>query len=213
MRVKVLSRKKVESGEAEGCDAVISIRGSTSRNEPELAAALAQATRGESARQLRLYFDDVGLPTYRHLIGPTMTQISDAVAFGRSIVHGHNLFDGPIADPLIAVHCEQGRSRSSAVALALLADHHGPGNEVAAVNELMRGDINDRMYPNPLAVSLADACLFRYGRLESSLAELSARFHQWRAVWQEVALDPEGTSERAERMVRRKKRDTEQPDG
>ena len=207
MRVKVLSRAEVESGEAEGCDAVISIRGSTSRNEPQLVAALAQATRGESARQLRLLFDDVGLPTYRHLLGPTMTQISDAVAFGRSVISGHNLFDGPIADPLIAVHCEQGRSRSAAVALTLLADYHGAGNERDAVNVLLRIDSLDWMYPNPLAISLADACLFRYGRLESVLAELSPRFFQWRAVWQEIALDPEGTWERAERMVRRKKRD------
>jgi hypothetical protein len=51
MRIKVLSWTEVENGEALSADAVISIRGSTSRAEPELAAALVQATRGESGRQ------------------------------------------------------------------------------------------------------------------------------------------------------------------
>lgn len=140
MRIKVLSRKEVENGEALGADAVISIRGSTSRAEPDLAAALAQATRGESARLLRLKFDDVGLVTYRHLVGPSMAQIQDAVDFGKSIISGHSLFDGPVDDPLVIIQCEQGCSRSSAIALALLADHHGPGNESVAVNDLMRGE-------------------------------------------------------------------------
>ena len=50
MRIKVLSRSEVESGAAEGADGVISIRGTASGSEPELATALVQATRGESAR-------------------------------------------------------------------------------------------------------------------------------------------------------------------
>jgi len=208
MRIKVLSRKEVESGEALGADGVISIRRSTSRSEPDLTAALVQATRGETARLLRLSFDDIGLATYRHLVGPTMAQIQEAVEFGRSIIDGRTLFDGPVPDPVVAIHCEHGKSRSSAIALTLLADHHGAGAEQDAVNALMRGDVSDRMCPNSLAVNLADACLWRYGRLVSALAELSARFHQWRAVWQEIALDPQGTWERAERMVRRKKRDS-----
>ena len=163
MRIKVLSRKEVESGEALGADGVISIRGSTSRSEPDLTAALVQATRGEIARLLRLSFDDIGLATYRHLVGPTMAQIQEAVEFGRSIVHGQNLFDGPVANPLVAIHCEHGKSRSSSIGLALLADHHGAGNEHDAVNALMRVDSLDRMYPNPWVISLADACLFDMG--------------------------------------------------
>jgi len=208
MRVKVLSRREVEAGEAIGADAVISIRGSAPRTEPELAAALAQATRGESARLLRLHFDDVALPTYRHLVGPTMEQVSTAVAFGRAIISGDNLFDVAVDDPLIAVHCEHGRSRSAAIALALLADHHGVGNETAAVAELMRGDITDRAHPNPLAISLADACLWRYGRLEAALVELSANYVRWREVWREIALDPDAAWLRAARAVRRKKQDS-----
>ena len=206
MRIKVLSKKEILAGEALGADGVISIRGSSSGDEPELAAALAQATRGERARLLRLAFDDIALATYRHLVGPTMTQISDAVEFGRSIVDGRNLFDGAVTDPLIVVHCEHGKSRSAAIALAVMADHLGAGAEHEAVNALMRGDVNDRQYPNPLVISLADASLWRYGRLETALAELSPRFFQWRAVWQEIALDPDGTWERAERAVARRKR-------
>lgn len=206
MRIKLLSRHDVEAGQAQGCDGIISIRGSASRLEPDLAATLTQATRGESARLLRLHFDDVGLPTYRHLVGPTMAQISAAVDFGRAIVSGHNLFDGPVENPLVAIHCEHGQSRSAAVGLALLADHHGAGAERDAVNVLMRDDINDRQHPNPLAISLADSCLWRYGRLEAALAELSPRFYRWRAVWREIALDPEAAWKKAERAVARRKR-------
>ena len=88
MRVRVLSRAEVEAGGAEGAHAVISIRGSADASEPELCAALAQATGGESARLLRLSFDDIGLAQYDRFVGPTMTQITDAIEFGRCVVDG-----------------------------------------------------------------------------------------------------------------------------
>lgn len=202
MRIKVLSRMEVESGSADGADGVISIRGSTVGNEPELATALAQATRGESARLLRLSFDDIGIPAYGHFRGPTMSQIQDAIEFGRSIVDGRKLFDGPSAEPpLIAVHCEHGKSRSAAIALALLADHFGAGHEHDTVNELMRTDVESRMHPNPLVVSLADASLFRYGRLDVALAELSPRYLQWRDLWRKIVVDPDAYWEKASRIL------------
>jgi hypothetical protein len=105
MRVRVLSRREVESGGAEGADAVISIRSTAVAHEPGLALALTQATRGESARLLRLSFDDIALAAYGRQIGPTMDQIRDALQFARSIVEGRSLFDGPAPDPLIVVHC------------------------------------------------------------------------------------------------------------
>lgn len=192
MRIKVLSRREVEVGGAEGVDAVISIRPTAVGNEPKLALALAQATRGESARLLKVSFDDIGVPTYDHLVGPTMDQVSDAIGFGRSIVDGRRLFDGPTADPLIAVHCEFGKSRSSAIALALLADYLGAGSEREAISVLMRHDVETEMHPNPLIVSLADAYLFRYGRIDEALAEQSARYVKWRDFWRAAALDPDG---------------------
>lgn len=207
MRVKVLSRAEVESGAAEGADAVISIRGSAASSEPELATALVQATRGESARLLKLSFDDIGMPEYGHFIGPTMAQVSDAIAFGRSIVDVQHLFDGPsAAPPLIAIHCEHGRSRSAAIALALLADHFGVGRERDAVNMMMRMDVEGRMHPNPLVVSLADACLFRYGRLDAALIELSPRYVSWRDLWLKIAADPDAYWEQAERALSQRRR-------
>ena len=202
MRVKVLSRAEVESGAAEGADAVISIRGSAASSEPELATALVQATRGESARLLKLSFDDIGMAEYGHFIGPTMTLVSDAIAYGRSIADGRHLYDGPSgAPPLIVVHCEHGKSRSAAIALALLADHFGVGHERDAVNMMMRTDVEGRMHPNPLVVSLADACLFRYGRLDAALIELSPRYASWRDLWRKISADPDAYWEQAERAV------------
>jgi predicted protein tyrosine phosphatase len=77
-----------------------------------------------------------------------MTQIADAIEFGRRVIDGGSFFDGPSAGPpLIAIHCEHGKSRSAAVALALLADRLGDGRERDAVNTLLRGDIENRMHP------------------------------------------------------------------
>ena len=202
MRIKVLSRKEVEAGGAEGADAVISIRATAVADEPELATALAQATRGESARLLRLSFDDIGMPEYEHYRGPTMTQIADAIDFARAIADGRCLFDGPSTEPpLIAVHCEYGKSRSAAIALALLADHYGDGCERDAVNDLMRSDTEDRMHPNPLVVNMADACLWRYGRLDAALAEVSPRYVGWRDLWRQIAADPDAYWQQAERAL------------
>ena len=87
------------TGGAEGADAVISIRGSTESAERDLTIALAQATRGESARLLKLAFDDIGMERYGHFLGPTMRQVADAIEFGRHVVDGGGFFDGPSAEP------------------------------------------------------------------------------------------------------------------
>ena len=209
MRIRVLSRMEVEAGGAEGADGVISIRAAGVASEAELATALVQATRGESARLLKLSFDDIGMPTYGHFVGPTMAQVSDAIDFGRAIVDGRHLFDGPSAEaPLIAVHCEHGKSRSAAIALDLLADHYGDGRERDAVNELMRTDVESRMHPNPLVVSLADASLFRYGRLDAALADLSPRYVSWRDLWRRIVVDPDAYWEQAVRALSHRGRRT-----
>ena len=201
MRLRILSRTEVEAGGAEGADAVISIRGVADGNEPELALAIAQATGGESARLLKLSFDDIGMAKYGHFVGPTVHDISEVVEFGRQIADGRYLFDGPSADPLIVVHCEHGKSRSAAIALALLADHFGDGFEADAVNNLLRADVENRIHPNPLIVSLTDACLFRYGRLEDALAAQSPRYVQWRQLWRDISANPDAYWEKAKRVL------------
>jgi predicted protein tyrosine phosphatase len=202
MRVRVLSRVEVEAGGAEGADAVISIRSSTELVEPDLAIALTQATGGESARLLRLSFDDIGMERYGHFVGPSMAQITDAIEFGRRVIDGGSFFDGPSAgSPLIAIHCEYGKSRSPAVALALLADHLGDGRERDAVNTLLRGDIENRMHPNPLVIGLTDDCLFRYGRINAALGELCPRYAKWRELWRNIAENPDAYWEKARRVL------------
>jgi predicted protein tyrosine phosphatase len=127
-----------------------SIRAATDSVEPHLAIALAQATGRESARLLRLSFDDVGMERYGHFVGPRIAQITDAVEFGRRVIDDAWFFDGPSTEPPpIAIHCEHGKSRSSAIALALLADHLGDGREREAVNTLLLSDVENRMHPNP----------------------------------------------------------------
>ena len=98
-----------------------------------------------------------------------------------------------------------GVSRSAAMALALLAQELGPGAEAAAVAALLRGDPEGRMHPNSLLVSMADSCLFRYGRLEAALADACPRYVKWRDHWREVALDPERHWRQA-RRIRMKRR-------
>jgi predicted protein tyrosine phosphatase len=202
MRVRVLSRVEVEAGGTEGADAVISIRASTEPVEPDLATALAQATGNESARLLRLSFDDIGMERYGHFVGPSMAQITDAIAFGRRAIDGGSFFDGPsTGPPLIAIHCEYGKSRSAAVALALLADHLGEGRERDAVNMLLRSDLENRMQPNPLVISLTDDCLFRYGRINMALPELCPRYAKWRELWRNIAGDPDAHWDNARRVL------------
>src|ERR1700755_2646920 len=111
MRVRVLSRAEVEAGGAageaggaEGADAVISIRAPSDSVESGLAVALVQATRGESARLLKLSFDDIGMERYGHFVGPSMAQITETIEFGRQVVDGAGFFDGPSrGSPLIAI--------------------------------------------------------------------------------------------------------------
>jgi predicted protein tyrosine phosphatase len=201
MRIRILSRTEVEAGCAEGADAVISIRGIADGNEPDLALAISQATKSQSARFHRMAFDDIGIAHYGHFVGPTMQQIADAIEFGRQIVDGRYLFDGPSIDPLIVIHCEHGKSRSAAVALALLADHLGDGFEVQAVNSLLRADVENRIHPNPLIVNLTDACLYRYGRLEDALAEQCPRYVQWRQLWRDIAARPDVYWEKAKHVL------------
>jgi predicted protein tyrosine phosphatase len=201
MRIRIQSRKEVEVGGAEGSDAVISIRGIADGNEPDLSLAITQATKSESARFLRMTFDDIGIGHYGHFVGPTMPQIADVIEFGRQIVDGRFLFDGPSIDPLIVIHCEHGKSRSAAVALALLADHLGDGFEVQAVNSLLRADVENRIHPNPLIVNLTDACMFRYGRLEDALAEQCPRYVQWPQPWRDIAAKPDAYWEKAKRVL------------
>lgn len=184
MRVRVLSRRAVEDGEVSGADAIISIRPAAETDLPNLDLAVAQAVEGEVEAMLILRFDDIAVPAYGPYVGPTMDDVATVLDFARAA-----RLRSP--DGQLVVHCEHGVSRSAAMALGVLADWFGDGCEDDAVGALMRDDVEGRMHPNPLLVSLIDAALFRYGRLEAALAAASPRYAKWRDHWREVAVNPE----------------------
>lgn len=147
---------------------------------------------------LTMRFDDIGIPAYGPYTGPTMSHVVAALDFARAARDRE-------PDGTLVVHCLQGRSRSTAIALAILADEMEPGREADAVAALLKQDLDSRMHPNSLLVALADAALLRVGALERALAEACPRHVKWREHWHEVALDPERHWETA-RKVRFRRR-------
>ncbi len=191
MEFKVLSQQAVLDGEAEGADAIVSIRG-TASDIPvaDLDLACTQAILGDVDAFLALRFDDIAISAYGPFQGPTMDDVSAVIEFGRRIRERK-------PEGRVVVHCLHGVSRSAAMALTLIADDLGPGREEEAVQRLLAQDVEGRMHPNPLIVSMADAALFRYGALAAALVAVSPRYVKWRAFWREVSADPAGHWERS----------------
>lgn len=73
----------------------------------------------------------------------------------------------------LLIHCRHGVGRSAAVALAVIADRLGPGQEGEALEELLT--IRPQATPNLVVIKLADAWLERGGRL-------AAAVHTWEAA-------------------------------
>lgn len=108
----------------------------------------------EGRQHLVLAFEDID---YDDLDGaaPQRRHLEEAIVFARSHLGKRML-----------VHCYAGRYRSAAVALAILADRLGPGNEAAAVAELVR--VRPEAAPNLIALVHADAALGRDGALHAA---------------------------------------------
>ena len=145
---------------------------------------------------LSLIFDDVPFDKWADpdgvtWTGPTEEQVGSAIAFARQF-----------PDVPIAVHCKHGKSRSAALAFAIIADRMGPGREPMAVKELLRYDssgpikrlikrvllgpnLGEQMVPNPLIVNLSDALLRRKGRLAGALTRGCPNYVRWCAYWEE----------------------------
>lgn len=70
------------------------------------------------------------------------------------------------------VHYYHGVGRSAAIALAILADRHGAGEERNALNQLLA--IRPEITPNLVIVDLADQILATSGRLIATVAEWEA---------------------------------------
>jgi predicted protein tyrosine phosphatase len=109
---------------------------------------------------LVLAFEDVDVDTIGVRVA-TRVQVEQALAFAREHV----------ASTLL-VHCFHGIGRSAAMALAIMADRMGPGNEQLALERLLT--IRPEATPNLVVVKLADEILARRGRLVSTVAAWEA---------------------------------------
>ena len=114
--------------------------------------------RSGETQQLILRFDDISTPI-DDLIVPQDIHIERALKFAQLIDDGSLL-----------IHCHAGISRSSAIALAIIADKLGVGNEEEAVKTLEF--INPNCRPNRLLVKMTDEILERNGKLYNKVFEV-----------------------------------------
>ena len=99
--------------------------------------------------QLVLCFDDIVTPEGGWIL-PKETHVYRALSFS----------DG-LGDGSLLIHCHAGISRSSGIALAIIAKGLGPGKEKQAFKELEK--INPNCQPNALIVWFIDDILQREG--------------------------------------------------
>ena len=112
----------------------------------------------DEPKQLILRFDDINQPMDDYVI-PQMSHIKRALDFADKIDDGSLL-----------VHCRAGISRSSAIALAVIAKRLGSGKEEEAVNTLEH--INPNCRPNNSMVEMTDELLERDGKLYDKVFEV-----------------------------------------
>ena len=112
----------------------------------------------ELCLQLVLCFDDISIPVDDYIL-PQKKHIEKALDFADSIGNGS-----------LIIHCVAGISRSSAIALAIIAKSLGIGKEDQAIKELQI--LNPYCLPNKLVVKLADEILGLEMKLYNSTIEL-----------------------------------------
>ena len=118
----------------------------------------------DEPKQLILRFDDINQPMDDYIV-PQMSHIKRALEFADKFEDGSLL-----------IHCHAGISRSSAIALAVIAKRLGSGKEEAAVNTLEH--INPNCRPNKSIVEMADELLERDGKLYKEVDE-KLSFTKW----------------------------------
>ena len=109
-------------------------------------------------KQLVLKFDDISLPVEGY-IQPEEHHIENALLFADQVGEG-----------LLLIHCHAGISRSSAIALAIIAKALGAGKEIEAIKTLRR--INPYAHPNKLMVWMADEILNRNMKLYKAASNM-----------------------------------------
>ncbi len=118
-------------------------------------------------RHLRLGVDDISAPA-EGSIAPTSEHIASILSFAQT-------WDR--SAPLL-VHCWAGISRSTAAALILLCDIHGPGHE----HDIARGlrTRASHAQPNRLMIRHADTLMGREGRMIAAVEAMGPA----RIVWE-----------------------------
>jgi predicted protein tyrosine phosphatase len=139
-----------------GFDAVLTIEDPACRPAQRL-----RFHRQPAPHHLVLGFEDVDDDRLGVVVA-TETQVRTALEFSRAHAQGSLL-----------IHCYHGLGRSTAVALAVLADRSGPGCEESSLQELLQQRPNAT--PNLVVVKLADAILGRAGALISVVASWEAQ--------------------------------------
>lgn len=136
-------------------DAVITLEDPGCRSANKL-----RFNRHPSPAHLVLAFEDVDDDTLGVRVA-TRDQVAEALAFARTHSKG-----------ALLVHCFHGVGRSAAIALAVISDRLGPGNERAAIHQLLA--IRPTATPNLVVVKLADSVLQRQGELVAAVAAWEA---------------------------------------
>jgi predicted protein tyrosine phosphatase len=162
-------------------DALISIGGDM---EEPIDQAIIEACFG--GRALRLCFSDIPVAAWKDSTGPTEGDLRRALDYAEQIRKecGESI--------AIAIHCAQGVSRSTSIALAIIADRLGPGRESEAVRQLLESRTDSalpalltdiQVAPNPGIVAMTDCLLERNSALHRALMDATPRYVTWVAYW------------------------------
>ena len=141
--IHICSLEAVREADVSIFDGVITIEDSRIENPFRLVF--------EHSKQLVLCFDDISVPL-DGFIEPQVKHILQALSFADRIGEGS-----------ILIHCHAGISRSSAIALAIIAKKIGKGKERESIKILEQ--INPHARPNKSIVWLTDEILERNRKL------------------------------------------------
>jgi predicted protein tyrosine phosphatase len=173
MEVMVFPRKEIENDMA-AADALISIR-APGDNSIKIDPTLFDN------EIFILEFDDVPVLEWtddkgRTWHGPTEKQITDVLNFYRDLISRKKI-------EFIALHCQQGKSRSAAIALTIMADFLGKGREAEAVESVLLHDHEHKLCFNPGIIRMADKILNQGTAIENALELRCQPFKKWKKYW------------------------------
>lgn len=169
MRFQPFPQRKIEAGEVTA-DALISIR-CHEQDKPNIPLD------NFGGNVLYLTFDDVAVTKHhwgnKDWHGPTAHDIDSALTFV-------DIMEAKGAE-FVAIHCQQGKSRSAA--LALFLTFYMSGNAHESVDALLACDADQQMCFNPLLIKMADK-MWNAG-LDAALIEKCPPYVTWKKYWTE----------------------------